>query len=83
MLILGAGGIIRSDFGLFYFATRNSSQLYPVTDTIDTYVFRALMQNSNFTMSAAVGLFQNVVGVILVMLTNFLAKCYNRDYALF
>ena len=41
------------------------------------------MQNSNFTMSAAVGLFQNVVGVILVMLTNFLAKCYNRDYALF
>lgn len=83
MLILGAGGIIRSDFGLFYFATRNSSQLYEVTDTIDTYVFRALMQNSNFTMSAAVGLFQNVVGVILVMLTNFLAKRYNRDYALF
>ena len=83
MLILGAGGIIRSDFGLFYFATRNSSQLYPVTDTIDTYVVRALMQNSNFTMSAAVGLFQNVVGVILVMLTNFLSKCYNRDYALF
>lgn len=82
MTILAIGGIVRSDFGLFYFIPKNMSLLYPVTDVIDTYVYRAV-SNGNFTMSAAVGLLQSVVGFIMIMLTNRLAKSYDKDYGLF
>lgn len=83
LLIINMGSIIKTDFGLFYYVTRNSPQLYEWTDTIDTYVFRALTENSNFTMSSAVTLFQNAVGCIMLILTNKLAKRYDKDYALF
>ncbi len=83
LLIINMGSIIKTDFGLFYYVTRNSPQLYAWTDTIDTYVFRALTQNNNFTMSSAVSLFQNAVGCVMLILTNKLAKRYDKDYALF
>lgn len=83
MTILAVGSIIRADFGLFYFVPQNVPSLYPVTDVIDTYVFRALAQNGDFTMSSAVGVFQSVVGFVLVIVTNKVAKKYNEDYALF
>lgn len=40
-LILAVGGIIRGDFGLFYYVPRNLGVLYPITEVIDTYVFKA------------------------------------------
>lgn len=83
MTILAFGGIIRSDFGLFYFVPQNQTQLYPVTDVIDTYVYRALAINGSFGMSAAIGLFQSVVGFVLVLITNKAAKSVDRDYSLF
>lgn len=83
MTILAVGRIMRSDFGLFYFVPRNVTSLYPVTDVLDTYVFRALTINSDFGMSSAVGVFQSVVGFVLIILTNKFAKRYNTDYSLF
>lgn len=83
LTILAMGNIIRADFGLFYFVPKNQTGLYSVTDVIDTYVFRALAQNGDFAMSSAVGLFQSLVGFILVLLTNQIAKKIDSDYSLF
>jgi putative aldouronate transport system permease protein len=83
MTILAIGGIIKADFGMFYFVTKNQSALYPVTDVIDTYVYRALADNGDFGMSSAVGVFQSVVGFIMIMATNKMAKAVDKDLALF
>ena len=83
MTVMNLGNVIRSDFGIFYFGTRNSSILYPVTDVIVTYVFRALNQSGDFSMGAAVGLFQSVVGCILIVVTNAVVRKVNRRAALF
>lgn len=80
--ILAIGGIFRADFGLFYQVTRNAPTLYSTTDVIDTYVFRAMTEGS-MSRSAATGLLQSVVGFVMVMLTNAIAKKINPDNALF
>ncbi|WP_312370181.1 ABC transporter permease [Lachnoclostridium sp.] len=83
MGILDIGKIFRADFGLFYNVTRDVGALYPKTDVIDTYVFRALMQQGNLGMSAAVGLFQSVICFVTLMLTNAIIKKKSPENALF
>ncbi len=81
-VILKIGNVFRSDFGLFYQLTRDVGTLYPTTDVIDTYIFRALRELGNIGMSSAVGAFQSVVGLILVLITNYVTKKINPDNAL-
>ncbi|MCL1988043.1 MAG: ABC transporter permease subunit [Firmicutes bacterium] len=83
LLILAAGRIFNADFGLFYNVTLDSGPLYPVTDVVDTYVFRALQRLNNIGMSTAAGLFQNVVGFICIMLVNGIVRKLEPDHALF
>ncbi|MDF2511573.1 MAG: yteP 4 [Herbinix sp.] len=83
MGLLMIGKIFYSDFGMFWFLPRNSGILYSATDVIDTYVFRMLRVMGNIGMSSAVGLYQSVVGFILVLVTNLIVKKSNKDYALF
>ncbi|MEK8127156.1 ABC transporter permease subunit [Paenibacillus filicis] len=82
LFIVAIGGMFRADFGLFYFIPNNSSFLYATTDVIDTYVFRALRTVGDVGMSAAVGLYQSVVGFILVVATNGIIKKFNSEHAL-
>lgn len=83
MTTLDIGKIIRSDFGLFYNVTRNVGALYPSTDVIDTYIYRALMKVGDIGMSSAVGLFQSVVGFVLILTTNLIVRRIEPDNALF
>jgi putative aldouronate transport system permease protein len=83
MTILAIGKIFRADFGLFYNVTRNVGALYPTTDVIDTYVFRALMNFGNIGMSSAVGLFQSVVCFVTILLTNWVVKKIEPENSLF
>lgn len=83
MGILEVGKIFRADFGLFYNVTRDVGALYPTTDVIDTYVFRALMQQGNIGMSSAVGLIQSVVCFITLMTTNLVIKKVSPENSLF
>lgn len=83
MFILSISKIFFSDFGLFYQVPKNSGILYPVTQTIDTFVYNALMNQNNPGMSAAAGLFQSVTGCILVVLANALIRRLSREDALF
>lgn len=81
--LLQIGKIFYSDFGMFYFTTMDSGALYKYTDIIDTYVFRALRVTGEIGMAAAVGLIQSVMGLILVVVTNKIAKKFDSDYGLF
>lgn len=83
MLILNLGRIVTSDFGLFYQIPKNSGALYGVTQTLDVYVYNALMKNSDFAMSAAASVFQSIVGFAFVMITNAIVRKYNEESALF
>lgn len=83
LTMLSIGRIFYSDFGLFYQVPRNSGALYPVTNTIDTYVYRGLMEMSNINMSAAAGFYQSIVGFILIMTANTLVRKIDKENALF
>lgn len=83
MLLFSIGGIIRSDFGLFYFMPRDIPLLYDTTQTIDTYVYRALKFNGEFGIPAAVGIFQSLVGFIMILATNAIAKKVDSESSLF
>ena len=61
MVLLAIGRIFTSDFGLFYQVPMNSGALTNTTQTIDTYVYRALTQMNNIGMASAAGLFQSIV----------------------
>lgn len=56
---------------LFY-----SPATYEVGDIIDTFVFRQGLNQLQYSMATAVGLFQSVIGLILVLTANRLAKKY-------
>ena len=82
-LILGCGTLFSSDFGLFYFLTRNSATLYPVTQVIGMYTYRALRELGDIGMSSAAGLYQAVVGFILVALSNKLVRKVDEGLSLY
>lgn len=83
MVILQIGKIFYSDFGLFYNVTLNSTLLYPTTDVIDTFVYRALIDIGDIGMASAAGFVQAVVGFVLVISTNFIVKKINSENSLF
>lgn len=83
LLILNIGRIFYSDFGLFYQVPMNSGPLYDATSTIDTYVFRGLMQLGDIGMASAAGVYQSIVGFILVIFSNYVVRKLSRDNALF
>ncbi len=83
LILMALSGIFRSDFGLFYQVTQNSGPLVKITQTIDTYVYRGLMQTNNIGMSSAAGVYQSVVGFILVMTANGIVRKVDKDSALF
>ena len=83
MLLLSIGRIFNSDFGLFYQVTLNNGMLYETTQTIDTFVYRALMQSNNVGQSSAASVFQAVIGFILVLLSNMLVRKINPENSLF
>lgn len=83
LFIMSVGGIIRSDFGLFYQLPRNSGSLYPVTNVLDTYIYRALMRSSEIGMSSAAAFFQSVVGFALIMIANKVAAKIDNENTLF
>lgn len=83
LTLMSVGRMFYSDFGLFYQVPQNSGALFNVTQTIDTYVYRGLMESNNIGMSAAAGFYQSVVGFILVLVANWIVRKLDSDNALF
>ena len=82
-LLLSVGSMFRANFGLFYNVPMDRSALYPATDVIDTFVYRALVRSGDMGMSAAVGVYQSVVGFVLVIVSNWAVRRIDPERALF
>ncbi len=83
LTILAIGGIFRSDFGLFYQLPKDSGALYPVTNVIDTFVYRGLINMGDIGMSTAAGLYQSLVGLVLILVANYIVRRIEKDHAIF
>ena len=83
LVLLAVGGIFRGNFDLFYNLIGTNGTLYDVTDVIDTFTFRALINNNDIGMAAASGFFQSVLCFVTVIFANRLVSSYDKDYALF
>ena len=73
LMLMSVGGIFKGgggDWQGFITATNNSGMLYPTTDVIDSYVYRALRTLNDYGMSSAAGLYQSIVGFMLVLTTD-------------
>lgn len=78
MLILNVGSIISVGFDPIY--NLYNSATYQTADVISTFVYRKGMVDARFDYSTAAGLFQNVVSLILVLSSNWLARKANPEY---
>lgn len=83
LTLLSISHVFKGDFGMFYNIIGNNGMLYDATDVIDTYVVRSLRQSQEFGMSAAVGAYQSVFNLALILLVNGLVRKFQPDYALF
>ncbi|MCD9024875.1 ABC transporter permease [Cohnella silvisoli] len=83
MTLLQIGRIFYADFGLFYNVTRDTGLLYETTDVIDTYVFRMLRTVGDIGMASSAGFYQAIVGLLLVVLSNYVVRRIDKDNALF
>lgn len=83
LLMFSLGGILKGSFDLFYNLIGTNSVLYAQTDIIDTYVFRCLVGSFNFSQGAAVGFYQSLFGLILVLSVNAIIKKVDNESALF
>ena len=82
IFILRTGSILASDFGLFYQVPMDSNSLQTVTQTLDVYVYKALMTQANFSYSAAASFLQNAVGCALLLAANAVIRKIDKESAL-
>lgn len=83
LLLLSVGRIFYGDFGMIYAIVGDNGTLFSTTDVIDTYVFRALRSLGDLGMTAAIGLFQSVVGFALVLAAILISRRYSDNSRLF
>lgn len=83
LALLGIGRIFYGDFGMIYGIIGDNGMLYPTTDVIDTYSYRALRQLGDFSMSSAIVLYQSFLGLCAILLFNWLARKVDRDATLY
>ncbi|WP_438444186.1 ABC transporter permease [Gorillibacterium sp. sgz5001074] len=83
LTLLAIGRIFYGDFGMIYGIVGENSLLFPTTDVIDTYSYRALRGLGDFGMASSVSLYQSVMGLITILLFNGIIKLYDPDSRLF
>lgn len=83
LTIMAIGRMFSTDFGLFYQVPMNTGSLYSTTTTIDTFVYRALMEDHDVGRSLAAGFLQSMLGFVLVLGANVVVRKIEPDSALF
>ncbi len=79
LVLIRLGRMFYTDMGLFYTVPKNTGALQNVTNTIDTYVFRAFRQTGDLGLASAAGFYQAVLGLIIVLSFNALARKYDKN----
>lgn len=72
LLILNSGSILSVGFEKIYLMQNNFNT--PVSEVISTYVYKLGIVNSSFSFSTAVGLFNSVVNLVMLVVVNQAAK---------
>ncbi|MDF2650378.1 MAG: sugar transporter ATPase [Paenibacillus sp.] len=72
LIILRIGHILDAGFDQIYIFL--NARVYEVGDIIDTWVFRRGIEQLDFSVAAAVGFFKSVIGFVLVISANKIAK---------
>ncbi|CAM4007519.1 ABC transporter permease subunit [Paenibacillus alkaliterrae] len=83
MTLLSVSGILRSDFGLFFQVPMNTGALLSTTNTIDTFVYRAMLTLGDIGMSSAAGIYQSFISLLLILAANYAVRLVNKQDALF
>ena len=83
LFLMAIGTIMKGDFQMFWQVTGNNPMVLEVTDVIDTYVTRSLLNLQEFGMTSAAGLYQSGLSFVLVLIANYAVKKVEPDYALF
>lgn len=83
ILLFEAGGIFKSDFDMFYQLTRGVSVLNVSTEVLDTYIYDLMRMQGNMGVAAAIGLTQSVMGMVLVLVINWLMRRNDVERSLF
>lgn len=71
MTVLGLGNVLNAGFDQIF--NLLSPSVYDTGDIIDTFIYRLGMIQTQYSASAAVGLFKSVVSFIFVSLSYLLA----------
>lgn len=83
LTLLSVGRVMNADFGMFFNTVGNAALLYPTTDVIDTFVYRALRVTGDIGMASATGFFQSIISFILVTVSNLVVRRIDEDSSLF
>ena len=83
LVLLAIGRICYSDFGLFYLVPMNSGLLYSTTQTIDTYIYRGLLELNDIGRSTAGGFLQSILGFTCVLTANYIVSRIDKESSLF
>lgn len=83
LTLMSVGRIFYSDFGLFFQVPMNSGPLFDVTNTIDTYVYRGLLQLNDIGRASAAGFYQSLIGFVIVLSANAIVRKVEKENALF
>ena len=77
LLILNIGQMMNISFDRPY--VLGNSQVMKYCDVLSTFVYRAGITNSKFDRATAIGLFQSVVGLIMISTANLITKRLGED----
>ena len=76
LLVLNMGGIIRNGFEQVFLLY--NPLVYEVADVIETYVYRTGIVEGKYSFTTAVGLFQSVIGMAMVLITNRISRAMGQ-----
>jgi len=83
LVLLSIGNIFRGDFSMFYQIVGDNSLVFNVTDVIDTFVTRSLLQTREFGMTSAAGFIQSILCFIIISIANYSVGKVDKSYALY
>lgn len=79
LLVLSLGKILNDDFQQILFFIQDNPALYEVGDVIETYVYRVGIRGAEYSIATAVGVFKNLVGLVMVLSVNWFAKKLGQE----
>jgi len=83
LVLMSVGRIFFGDFGMVYGIVRENGILLEQVEVIDTYVYRAMRVTGDFSLTTAIGMYQSLMGLVLLTLANAIAKRINDGDGLF